>query len=361
MPERIYNFAAGPCTLPLPALKKAQEEFVNFQDSGMSLFEMSHRGKIYDTVHMDAIALMREVYSLPDNFKVLFLGGGATMQFAMIPMNFLREGHFAQYVNTGTWATKALKDAKLIGDARELATSADKDFMYIPKGFTVDPNAAYLHITTNNTIKGTEFHEIPDAGNVPIFADMSSDFMSRGVDWQKFGFVYGGIQKNLGPAGLSLVIIRDDMLEKVNKNLPAYLRYDLHADKYSMYNTPPMFQIYMMKLTLEWVKEMGGLEAMNKLADERSNLIYGVIDEHNDYFSCPVTKEDRSRMNICFRLPNEDLEKKFIAEGLERGMNGLKGHRSVGGCRASVYNAMPVEGAQALANFMVEFKNANPA
>lgn len=360
MPERIFNFAAGPCTLPLDALKKAQAEFVNYADSGMSLFEMSHRGKIYDGIHCEAIALLREVYGIPENFKILLLGGGATLQFAMIPYNFLKPGEFAQYVMSGTWAKKAYDDAKLLGDARIVASSKEQSHTVFPKGYTVDPAAAYLHITTNNTIEGTELRSLPDAGNVPIFADMSSDFLSYAVDWSKIGIAYGGAQKNLGPAGMAVVIIRDDILAKHNKALPAYLRYDLHADNNSMYNTPPMFPIYMMKLTLDWVKAQGGLKAMDQLADRRAGILYGAIDNNSGYYRCPVAKEDRSRMNVVFRLPTEELEALFIAEAKKRGMSELKGHRSVGGCRASLYNAMPVAGVEALAAFMVEFMKAHP-
>jgi phosphoserine aminotransferase len=360
MPERIFNFAAGPCTLPLTALQKAQSEFVNFQNSGMSLFEMSHRGKIYDALHTEAVQVFRDVYGIPSTHTILFIGGGATLQFMMIPMNFLPKDGFAEYINTGTWGTKALKDGQLLGDARELASGKETNFMTIPKDWKASPDAAYVHITTNNTIKGTQWQTLPDVGNTPLIADMSSDFMSKPVDWAKIALAYGGAQKNLGPAGMAVVIIRDDMLAKASKNVPAYMRYDLHAENNSMYNTPPMFQIYMLKLVMEWVKDVGGLAQMEKNAELRSNLIYNVIDQYGDYYSCPVNKADRSRMNLCFRLPTEDLEKKFIAEALERDMSGLKGHRSVGGCRASLYNAMPIEGAQTLANFMVEFMNKNP-
>lgn len=361
MPERIFNFAAGPCTLPLDVLKKAQAEFVNYADSGMSLFEMSHRGKIYDGVHNEAIALLREVYGIPENFKVLLLGGGATLQFAMLPYNFLPKDGFAQFIMSGTWAKKAYEDAKLIGDARIACSSKEQSHTVFPKNFTVDPAAAYFHITTNNTIEGTELHKLPDTGAVPLFADMSSDFLSRPVDWNKVAIAYGGAQKNLGPAGLAVIIMRDDILAKANKALPAYLRYDLHADNNSMYNTPPMFPIYMMKLTLEWVKKVGGLAEMDRRADERANLLYHAIDSHGSYYRCPVVKEDRSRMNVVFRLPSEDLEKKFIADAKAHGMAELKGHRSVGGCRASLYNAMPLEGVKALTAFMAEFAAANPA
>lgn len=360
MPDRIYNFAAGPCTLPLPALEEAQVNFVNYKNTGMSLFETSHRSKTYDDIHMGAIQLLRDVYQIPDTHKILMLGGGATLQFTMIPMNFLKEGGFAEYVNTGTWSTKAIADAKIIGDAREIASGKDNNFMTIPKDYTVSKDALYLHITTNNTIKGTQYHKLPETNGVPIIADMSSDFLSRPVEWNKIGLAYGGAQKNLGPAGMAIVIIRDDMMEKANKDLTAYMRYDIHADKYSMYNTPPMFPIYMMNLVLEWVRDNGGLEQMDKNADERCNIVYSIIDEYGDYYSCPVNKKDRSRMNVCFRLPSEDLEKKFISEALERGMSSLKGHRSVGGCRASLYNAMPIEGAEKLGRFMLEFMENNP-
>ncbi len=360
MANRIYNFAAGPCTLPLQALEEAQDDFVNYKSTGMSLFETSHRSKTYDEIHMSALQLFRDMYYIPETHKILFLGGGATLQFAMIPMNFLKEGTFAEYINTGTWSTKAYNDAKLVGDAREIATGADSNFMEIPKDFTVSQDAEYLHITTNNTIKGTQWKTLPDAGDVPIIADMSSDYMSRSVDWSKIGMAYGGVQKNLGPSGMSVVIIRQDFLDKSNQSLPAYLRYDIHAPKYSMYNTPPMFPIYIMKLVLEWVRYKGGLKQMELNAEERSSIIYNVIDDSDNYFSCPVAVEDRSKMNLAFRLPSEDLEKKFVETALAKGFNGLKGHRSVGGCRASLYNAMPMEGAKALARFMVEFKQDNP-
>lgn len=360
MPERIFNFAAGPCTLPLSVLQKAQAEFVNYQNQGMSLFEMSHRGKVYDAVHTETVKIFKEVYGIPSTHTVLFLGGGATLQFAMIPMNFLTEGSFAEYVNTGTWATKAYQDAKLLGDAREIATGKPTNFMTIPKDWTASPDSAYLHITTNNTIKGSQLQQLPDSNGAPLVADMSSDFMSKPVDWAKIAIAYGGAQKNLGPAGLAVVIIRDDMLAKARKDIPAYMRYDLHAENDSMYNTPPMFQIYMVKLVMEWVRESGGLAQMEKNAEARAKLIYDVVDTYGDYYSCPVNREDRSRMNLCFRLPTEELEAAFIAEAQKREMSGLKGHRSVGGCRASLYNAMPIEGAQALARFMVEFMEKNP-
>jgi phosphoserine aminotransferase len=279
----------------------------------------------------------------------------------MVPYNFLTAGKFAEYVITDTWSSKALKDAKLIGDARESASGEKSNYTVIPRDFKVDPQAEFLHITTNNTIRGTAWTFLPETGDVPIFADMSSDILSRKIDWPRFGLIYAGAQKNLAPAGLTLVIIRKDILEKANKKLPAYLRFDLHADNNSLYNTPPMFQIYFMKLFLEWVKQQGGLAEMDKRAGERARIIYEAIDGSNGYYSSPAAKEDCSRMNICFRLPNEDLDKKFLGETGKRGMNGLKGHRSVGGCRVSLYNAMPIEGAKALALFMAEFKGKNPA
>jgi phosphoserine aminotransferase len=359
--NRIFNFSAGPCTLPLPALEKAQAEFVDYQGKGMSLIEMSHRSKEYDAVHMDAMDLIRELFDVPKNYKILFLGGGATLQFGMIPMNFLPQGQSADYTLTGAWAKKAYKDATKVGNVNVVYDGKDENYLNLPDpaSLKLDPGAAYLHLTSNETIGGVQWKSFPDAGSVPIICDMSSDFMSRRVNVADFDMIYAGAQKNAGPAGVGIAIIKDELLAKCPDNLPAYLNYKTHADKDSLYNTPPVFAIYMVGLTMKWLKGIGGLEAAERLADERAGLIYGAMEASDGYYRCPVPEAVRSKMNIVFRLPSEDLEKKFIAEALEKGMSGLKGHRDVGGCRASVYNAMPVEGAKALATFMADFQKAN--
>ena len=361
MPNRILNFSAGPCTLPLPALEKAQADFVDYQNAGMSLIEMSHRGKHYDEVHYEAIANIREVLSIPDSHDILFIQGGATLQFAMVPLNLMTDGKTAEFLNTGTWVKKAIADAEKTGPTRIIWTGEAENFTRIPAfdEYRIDDDAAYLHICGNETIGGIEYHQYPDTGAVPLVADMSSHIMSRPIEWDKLDLAFAGAQKNLGPAGLAVVIIQKELLENCKDGLPAYLSYKTHAGKDSLYNTPPVFAIYMMKLTLDWVKSQGGLAEMEKRALARSNALYDTIDRSDGWYRCPVDKASRSRMNVCFRLPKEDLEAKFIAEALEANFSGLKGHRSVGGCRASMYNAMPVEGAERLAEFMQEFKQKN--
>lgn len=361
MPERIYNFFPGPCTLPLSALKQAEEEFLNYRDSGMSLWETSHRSEAYESIHNEAVSLMKEVFRVPDSHQVLMISGGGTLQFSMIPMNFLYDGRFAEHVNTGVWATRALEDARIVGDAREIASGKDSDFLSIPKDYPISPDAEYLYLTTNNTIVGSEFHVYPDTGDVPLILDMSSDILTREVDWSRIGLAFAGLTKNLGPGGMAVVIISKDLLKKANRNLTSYLRYDIHNEHNSMYNTPPMFCIYLMKLILEWTRENGGLDQMDKNADLRANMIYGVLDEYKDYYNCPVAREDRSRTNICWTMPTEELEKKFAADAAAKGMVGLEGYFLIGHNRASLYNAMPMEGAEALAKFMVKFMNENPA
>jgi phosphoserine aminotransferase len=362
MVNRIFNFAAGPCTLPLPALERAQADFVDYQGKGMSLIEMSHRSKEYDEVHLAAIANMRELLSVPETHDIMFVQGGATLQFAAIPMNLIGEGKTGEYVHTGSWAKKAVSDAEKTGlSVRTIWSGEEMKFVRMPSNDEIKPgdDAAYVHVTSNETIGGIEMQELPDTGGVPLVADMSSHFMSRPVDFSKLAMAYGGAQKNLGPAGVAFVIMRKDLIEKCNENLPAYLSYKIHSSKGSLYNTPPVFCIYMIKLTLDWVKEQGGLAQMEKNAIRRSTLIYETMDKSDGWYKCPMEEPTRSRMNVCFRLPTEDLEKQFIAEALEAGMSGLKGHRSVGGCRASMYNAMPVAGAETLAQFMVDFQKAN--
>jgi len=359
--SRIFNFAAGPCTLPLPALEEAAAEFVDYQGKGMSLIEMSHRSKEYDAVHHEAMDLVRELLAVPDNYKIMFLGGGATLQFSMIPMNFLPAGGSCDFTVTGSWAKKAQADAAKVGKVRVVYDGKDDAYMNLPDpaSLDLDPEAAYLHITSNETIGGVQWQGWPETGDVPMICDCSSDFMSRRMPVEKFAMLYAGAQKNAGPAGVAIVILREDMLERCPDTLTAYLDYRIHASKDSLYNTPPVFPIYMVGKTMKWLKSIGGLPAAEKLAAERSGLIYDAVARHPDFYRCPVSGHCRSKMNVVFRLPNEDLEKTFVAEALAAGMSGLKGHRSVGGCRASVYNAMPVEGTKTLADFMDAFAQKN--
>jgi len=359
--SRKFNFYAGPATLPLPVLEQMRDELVDYSGMGLSLIETSHRSKEYDQVHNEAIGLVKELLDVPDNYKILFLAGGATLQFSMIPLNFLGEDKSCDFTLTGSWAKKAYADSQKCGKVNVIFDGAESNFTKIPdpSSLTTTAGAAYLHITTNETIDGIQWHSFPDTGDVPLIADMSSDIMSRPLPVEKFGLFYAGAQKNLGPAGMTLVIIREDLLERCPDTLTAYLNYKTHAKKNSLYNTPPVFAIYAVKLVLKRVKGLGGLNVMAELAEKKASLLYNTIEQSNEYYSCPVAKASRSKMNVVFRLPNEDLEKKFIEEAKNEGMIGLKGHRSVGGCRASIYNAMPFEGAEKLAAFMRNFAETN--
>jgi phosphoserine aminotransferase len=356
MKDRIYNFNAGPAALPLPVLEEIQGEFLNFRGSGMSITEVSHRSKWFDEVIEDAVTRVRRLMKLPEGFHVVFLQGGASLQFCMIPMNLLPEGRSADYVDTGTWATKAIKEAQIQGKTvKVVASSEDKKFSYIPKNIAFSKDAAYVHFTSNNTIKGTQWASFPDTGGSPLISDMSSDIMSKPFDPIPFGLIYAGAQKNLGPAGATLVIIRQDMLERVPDNLPTMLKYTTFVEKNSMFNTPPCFAIYTIQLVLKWLEEtIGGLHNMEKLNQQKAALLYQAIDK-TGFYAGTAEKESRSLMNVTFRLPTEDLEKVFVQKALENGMGGLKGHRSVGGCRASIYNATPLEAVKALVDFMEEF------
>ena len=362
MGKRVYNFGAGPCTLPLSALEEAQEEFTNYMDSGMSVIELSHRGKEYAQTHAEAMALAKEVFGAPEDFEVMFIQGGATLQFSMIAMNLLKEGKKGAYIDCGAWSGKALKDASYYGDVYAAWDGKNENYTRMPKNseIKIQPDTSYLHITTNETIGGIKTIEWPDV-DVPIVADMSSDFMTRPIPWEKFDIVYGGAQKNLGPAGMAIVFIRKSIIEHTNKNIGGYLRYDIHCKKESLYNTPPVFSIYMMGKVLKWMKDLGGLEEIERRAIAKADVIYNAIDSSDGYYNCPIVKEYRSVMNLVFRLPTEELEAKFIKEATANGMIGLKGHRDVGGCRASCYNAMVSEGVVALAEFMSKFKQENPA
>ena len=360
MTNRVYNFCAGPCTLPLEVLEEAQQEFVDYQGSGMSLIEMSHRAPEYDAVHKEAMQLAREIYGAPDDFAVLFLQGGATLQFSMVPMNILKPGQKAGYIGSGSWASGAYKDAAKYGDVYLAWDGKPEGYTRMPRTDEIElqPDTRYLHVTSNETIGGIRMTEWPDV-DVPMIADMSSDFMSRAIPWEKFDLVYGGAQKNLGPAGAALVFIRRSVLDECNKDIGEYLRYPIHVEKDSLFNTPPVFTIYMIGKVLKWMKAQGGLAAIEQEAARKAARLYEVIDNSGGWYRCPVAPENRSHMNVVFRLPNEDLEKKFLKESDAAGMKNLKGHRSVGGCRASIYNAMPYEGVDALARFMERFQQDN--
>ncbi len=358
--NRIHNFNAGPAALPLPVLEEIQQSFLNYKGSGMSITEISHRSKWFDDVINDAIARIKRLLNLGDGHDVLFLQGGASSQFFMVPMNLLPDGASADYVNTGTWSTKAIKEVGILGKTCRVAASCeDRNFCYIPKQIAFSPDAAYAHITTNNTIKGTQWAAMPDTGSVPLVADMSSDIFSRPFDAAPFGLIYAGAQKNMGPAGVCLVIIRRDMLERVPENLPSMLKYTTFTDKNSMYNTPPCFAIYTVQLVLKWLEEtVGGLEKMAAVNLEKGALIYELLDE-SGFYRGTADKDSRSLMNVTFRLPDETLEKRFVAEAAEAGLGGLKGHRSVGGCRASIYNPTPLASVAALVDFMKAFEKKN--
>ncbi len=358
--NRVYNFNAGPAALPLPVLEEIKDSFLNFNGSGMSVTEISHRSKWFDDIINDAVERVKRLMGLDDRYKVLFVQGGASMQFCMIPMNFLSEGKTADYVNTGTWSTKAIKEAEIQQKQINItASSEDKNFSYIPQNIKFNPDAVYVHITSNNTIKGTQWSSMPETGGVPIVADMSSDIMSRPLDIDKFGLIYAGAQKNIGPAGVCMVIIRDDMLQLVPDNMPSMLKYTTYAEKNSMYNTPPCFAIYTIQLVLKWLEEtIGGLAEMEQINKQKGELIYGLLD-NSSFYTGTAAPGSRSLMNVTFRLPNEELEKKFIQEGIDNGLMGLKGHRSVGGCRASIYNAASIEAVEALTSFMKAFESRN--
>ena len=353
----IYNFSAGPAVLPKEVLQQAQAELPDWRGSGMSVMEMSHRGREYMGIHAQAIADLRELMGIPDHYKVLFLQGGAHLQFSMIPLNLLRGKASADYVNTGEWSKKAIAEAKKFGGVNVAAGSADKNFTYVP-AFDVwkrDPNAAYLHYVANETIGGVEFNWVPDVANVPLVADMSSNILSRVIDVSKFGLIYAGAQKNIGPAGFSVVIVREDMLGQAAANTPTMLDYKIHADNDSMYNTPPTYGIYMAGLVFQWLKKNGGIPAMERANIKKAALLYDAIDASNGFYSCPVNQADRSRMNVPFTLKDSNLDGDFLKQADARGLLQLKGHRSVGGMRASIYNAMPLAGVRALADFMGEF------
>jgi phosphoserine aminotransferase len=353
-----YNFYAGPAILPQEVMKKAQAELLDFNGIGLSIMEISHRSKDFEAVINGAEAKIRTLLGVPENYAVMFLQGGASLQFGMVPMNLLK-GKKADYVHTGEWAKKAIKEAKLFGTVNIAASSEDKNFNYIPEKFGFSPEAQYVHLTSNETIGGIQWTKFPETNGVPKVIDMSSDIFSRKIDFSDVGLIYAGAQKNIGPAGVTLVIMRNDLVEASADGLTTMLSYKTHVKEKSMYNTPPCFAIYMIKLVMEWIEDNGGLAGIEKVNNEKARTIYGVIDGSNGYYRGTAAVKDRSKMNVTFRLPSEELEEKFINEAKKAGFIGLKGHRSVGGCRASLYNAMSLDGVAALTKFMENFAKEN--
>lgn len=359
MSPRIHNFNPGPATLPLPVLEQVQAELLDYRGSGMSVMEVSHRSPEFDEIMETTIARVKRLLSLGDEYKVLFMGGGASLQFALAPMN-LAQGKSPAFVNTGTWTTKAIKEAQIQGlNPNVLASSEDRNFAYIPRGLEVPADAPYLHLCSNNTIKGTQWHEFPQSAP-PLVVDMSSDILSRPFDAKPMGLIFAGAQKNLGPAGVTMVIIRQDMLDRVPADLPTMMKYTTFADKNSMFNTPPTLSIYIVGLVLKWLEEeIGGLDKMAAQNQAKAGKLYQAMDDSGGFYKPTADKADRSLMNVTFRLVNEDLEPVFVAEAKAAGLGGLKGHRSVGGCRASIYNALPPQGIDDLIDFMAQFQKKN--
>jgi phosphoserine aminotransferase len=351
--ERVYNFNPGPATLPLEVLEEVRDRFMDF--SGMSILEISHRSQEFASIIDQAKDLLAELMGLPKNYQILFLQGGASIHFAMVPLNLMEDS--ADYSITGHWSNRALAAAKGVGNPKVVYSAEESKFKRTPRANEIqtNPGASYLHITTNNTIFGTEYREIPDTGEVPLIADMSSDILSQKIDTEKFALIYAGAQKNLGPAGISVVIIRDDLLERKPRELPDILTYSAHAEKGSLYNTPPVFAIFVLGQVLKWVKDLGGVDKMGKINKEKASLIYNVLDSSN-FYRPHADNDSRSIMNITFTLPNQELTERFVAKAKAQGLVGLKGHRTVGGIRASIYNAFPLEGVKKLVKFMTEFE-----
>ncbi|MDY7095874.1 MAG: 3-phosphoserine/phosphohydroxythreonine transaminase [Acidobacteriota bacterium] len=358
MTHRVHNFGAGPAALPLPVLEQVQQSLLDFEGSGMSILEMSHRSATYDRVHQQTMADVLELAGAGDDYNVLFMGGGARTQFMLVPMNLRPGGRAADYLTTGRWSEMALAEAKKNGSAHELWSSADTghDRVPGPGDFSVHSEAAYLHYTSNNTIAGTQYQETPEAGEVPLVCDMSSDIFSRPIDLAPFGVIYAGAQKNLGPAGVTIVIVRKDLLERCGPNLGDTMSYAKMAAKDSLLNTPPVFAIYMVGLVLQWIKDQGGLAAMQKINEEKAQLLYNAIDHSDGFYQGHAQEGSRSRMNVTFRLANPDLEATFVEEAAQRNLLGLKGHRSVGGIRASIYNATGLDAVRELVEFMGRFR-----
>jgi phosphoserine aminotransferase len=361
MEKRIYNFSAGPAILPEEVLLEAQKDLFSYKGSGMSIMEMSHRGKIFDAVVKEADADLRKLLGIDEKYSILFLQGGATLQFSMVPLNLMPPKNKADYIVTGSWAEKAAKEAKRVGTVNIAGTTKSENYSRLPlqSELKLDPDAAYVHFTSNNTIFGTEFKNEPEVGSVPLVCDASSDFLHKKIDINKYGFIYAGAQKNIGPAGVVVAVIRKDLLERSADTLHTYLNYKIHADNDSMYNTPPTFAVYIAGLVFKWLLNMGGLDEMYKRNVEKAKVLYDAIDASVGYYKGTVLPADRSLMNVTFRLPSEQLEEKFIKEASAKGFSGLKGHRSVGGIRASIYNAFPLQGVADLVSFMDDFKKNN--
>ncbi len=360
MTERIFNFSAGPAVLPVPVLEEAQRDMVSLPGVGMSVMEISHRSKTFDDIINRTEASLRDLLKIPSNYHILFLQGGASLQFSMVPMNFLTADGSADYVITGSWGKKALKEAKKLSAVNVAATMADGGFTRVPSRdeMSLSPHAAYVHITSNETIEGVQWKREPNVGEVPLVVDSSSDILSRELDINKYGVIYAGAQKNMGPSGVTLVILRDDLLQRIPENLPTMLDYRIHVENKSLYNTPNTWGIYIMDLVCKWLQDQGGLAGMERLNDEKAQLLYEAIDA-TDFYRGHADVDCRSTMNVTFRLPAEELDKKFVAEATAQGLDGLKGHRSVGGIRASIYNAFPRAGVDALVSFMKDFERRN--
>jgi phosphoserine aminotransferase len=359
--DRIFNFGAGPAVLPTAVLEEAQRDLLSLPGVGMSILEISHRSKTFEEILEAAIADIRRLASIPSHYRVLFLQGGASLQFSMVPMNLLPADRSADYVVTGSWSKKAVKEAQKIGMVSVAGSTESDGFTRIPdqSELRLDPEACYVHITTNNTIFGTEWHREPDVGRVPLVADASSDIFSRPIEVNRYALIYAGAQKNLGPAGVTLAILREDLLERSPKGLPTMLDYNTHAQNNSLYNTPPVFAIYLVRLVAKWMLAKGGLEAIGRLNEEKAKLLYDALDGSGGFYRPHAKPASRSNMNVTFRLPSEELEKQFVSQAVQHGFSGLKGHRSVGGIRASIYNAFPKEGVEALVSFISDFAGKN--
>lgn len=354
--NRVYNFSAGPSMLPLSVLETAQKELLNYAGSGMSVMELSHRSQLFTDIIEQAEELLRDLLQIPENYKVLFLQGGATQQFSMVPLNLMKRGK-AAYIDTGSWSKKAIAEAKKFGDVDVIASSADRNYSYIPAldNLRLNDSYDYVHITSNNTIEGTAYSEFPETGDIPLVADMSSNILSEEIDVSQFGIIYAGAQKNIGPAGLTIVIIREDLIGGAKETCPIMLDYEVHSEKASLYNTPPTFAIYMAKLVFEWIRDLGGLKTIEKVNREKADVLYSYLDR-SELFISPVEKGSRSLMNIPFFTRKEELDQDFIRQAKEAQLESLKGHRSIGGMRASIYNGMPLEGVQKLVEKMQEFE-----
>lgn len=361
MEKRIYNFSAGPAILPEEVLKEAQADLFSYKDSGMSVMEMSHRGKVYDKIFKGAQSDLRKLLNIDDNYEILFLQGGATLQFSMVPLNLMPPKNTADYISTGAWSKKAIKEAKRVGTVNVAYSSEELRFAHIPNQteLHLTADASYVHFTSNNTIFGTQFKTEPEVGSVPLVCDASSDFLYKFVDIKKYGLIYAGAQKNMGPAGVTVVIIRKDLLNRSSDQLHTYMNYKVHAENASLYNTPATFPVYIMGLVYKWLLKIGGLNEMYKRNVEKAQILYDYIDSSDGFYKGTAEKDSRSLMNVTFRLPSEELEKKIIAEASAKDFSGLKGHRSVGGLRASIYNAFPKKGVGDLVEFMKDFKKNN--